>query len=323
MIFAQPAWLYALSATPAALLLAAIAARRSARMRRALVGALGPYLVHGRRPVLGSMRALLAALALGLLAFALAQPRWDPKRESLTRVGRDVVFVIDVSRSMLARDLRPTRLARTQLWIKDLLPHLDGDRVGLVAFAGSAVIKCPLTYDYNFFAMSLESLSPDGVARGGTLIGDALRKIADEVFPEEGAARDIILITDGEDQESFPTEAAKRLGDRGVRIIALGIGGDSTPVPGVTFNNRPVTSSLDSGSLREIAAQTPGGSYVQIGTGDADLPAIYESLMASAQQAESTAKASAIEYHEGFQWFVLAGIICLFMEAALAPNNRR
>src|SRR5207248_2088929 len=124
---------------------------------------------------------------------------------------------------MLAQDVAPSRLERTKIWINDLVGSLRGDRVSLVAFAGAAVVKCPLTLDYGYFRMSLEELSPGSVPRGGTLIGDAIRKTMSQVFDVGGAAasrhRDIILITDGEDHESFPVQAAEQAGKDGVRII--------------------------------------------------------------------------------------------------------
>ena len=149
---------------------------------------------------------------LGLLLFsfvflilACTRPGWNPSPKSIQRKGRDVVFLLDVSKSMLAEDLAPNRLQRAKLAILDCIERLQGDRVAVVAFAGTAVVKCPLTLDYGYFRMMLESVTTDSVSRGGTLIGDALRKTLEDVFDDqERQFKDIILITDGEDHDSFP-----------------------------------------------------------------------------------------------------------------------
>lgn len=127
-------------------------------------------------------KCLLLTVAAAFIIFALARPAWNLKPEKVKAKGRDVVFLIDVSRSMLATDLVPNRLERSKLAVKDCLENIKGDRVGIVAFAGNSVIKCPLTLDYGFFRMALDDLSPQSVSRGGTMLGDALRKCLKEVF---------------------------------------------------------------------------------------------------------------------------------------------
>ena len=110
---------------------------------------------------------IILSFGLVLAVLAIARPSWNQKEVSVSRKGRDVVFVVDVSRSMLAEDLYPNRLARARLAMLDALLVIDGDRVGLVAFAGSSVIKCPLTLDYSFFRQAVDELSPDSVSVGG------------------------------------------------------------------------------------------------------------------------------------------------------------
>ena len=166
-------------------------------------------------------KAVVIMLAVAFLVMGLIRPGWNPKSKTVERKGRDVVFILDVSKSMLAQDLAPNRLERAKLAIKDCVERLEGDRVGLVAFAGSAAVKCPLTLDYGFFRMMLEGISTNSIARGGTMIGDALRKTMDEVYDDqEKQFKDMILITDGEDHDSFPLDAANQAGERGIRIIA-------------------------------------------------------------------------------------------------------
>ncbi|MHC4977172.1 MAG: VWA domain-containing protein, partial [Planctomycetota bacterium] len=223
MKLGDPIWLNALWLAPLALIvLTTIFRLRRRAMRRfasATVHAQLGLRIGGARWFL---RAICVTLSFATLSVALARPQWNPQPQDVERSGRDVVFLIDVSRSMLAQDIVPSRLDRTKLWIKDLAPQLKGDRVGIVAFAGSASVVCPLTQDYRFFSFTLDELSPRSVPRGGTNIGDGVRKVLNSVFREEDDSthyRDIILITDGEDQESLPVEAAQQAAERGVRII--------------------------------------------------------------------------------------------------------
>ena len=274
----------------AAWFLAAPARRRAARRFRAAGAVTGAA---------RNMRPLLAGLTLvgyAALVVAVARPGWESQATTLERRGRDVVFVVDVSRSMLAEDLAPNRLERAKLAILDTLEQLSGDRVALVAFAGSAVVKSPLTFDYGFFRLAVQQLSVTSVARGGSLIGDALRTVRDQVFDDRTVEyRDVLLITDGGDHDSFPAAAAEELGQRGVRLLAVGLGDDSAgqPIPrdGSSAGGEPafvehagqmVLSKLDADLLRAIAGATPGGRYIHVATGNVDLGRLYQELIASA-----------------------------------------
>ena len=179
-----------------------------------------------------------------------------------------------------------------------MLDSLKGDRVALVAFAGSSVVKCPLTLDYGFMRMAVDDLSPTSVARGGTLIGDALRRVVGDVFDEDAEGfRDIILITDGEDHESFPVEAAMAAGDAGARIIAIGLGdekvGRRVPVEDdygrrryLTYDGEEVVTRLDAETLRRVAAATTGGVYFNVATGNINLDEVYTGLILDAERRE-------------------------------------
>ena len=220
--------------------------------------------------------AVLTAMAF--IVIGMARPAWNPKPETIERKGRDVVFLLDVSKSMLAEDLVPNRLERAKLAILDCLETLQGDRIGLVAFAGTAAVKCPLTLDYGFFRMMLNNISTNSIARGGTLIGDALRKVMTDVFDDQVKEfKDIILITDGEDHDSFPVDAAKDVGEKGVRLIAIGLGDENegkripvTNADGVKtflkYNGQEIWSRLDADTLRKMVNATPGGKYLNVAT---------------------------------------------------------
>ena len=277
-------------------------------------------------------KSVSVLVALAFIVISMARPAWNPKPETIERSGRDVVFLLDVSKSMLAEDLVPNRLERAKLAIIDCIERLDGDRIGLVAFAGTAAVKCPLTLDYGFFTMMLKDISTDSIARGGTLIGDALRKVMTDVFDDQVKEfKDIILITDGEDHDSFPVDAAKDAGEKGVRIIAIGLGdeneGKRIPVTNeagiksfLKYNGQEIWSRLDADTLRKMVNATPGGKYLNVATGTIDLGSVYTRLIATAdkKQLESdTIK----RYEEKFQIFLAVAFIILCIE--LLVNERK
>jgi len=325
---------YLLWAVP---LLAALYLMASKRRRRALERfADKALLAHLNSSVSARRRRWKAALvmaAFALAAVALARPAWNPVQEEIERRGREVVFLLDVSQSMLAEDLAPNRLERAKLAILDAVERLEGDRVALVAFAGTAVVKCPLTLDYGFFRMALEEVTPEGVSRGGTLIGDAIRKTLDEVFSEQsGHHRDIVLITDGEDHESFPVEAAQQAGEQGVRLIAIGLGGEDEgrriPVTDengqrtfLKYRGGEVWTRLDADTLRRMVNATPGGRYLNVATGAIDFGDVYVKLIAGAEQT-ALGSTKVRRYEEKFQFFLGAAFALLCIELVIRERKR-
>ncbi len=283
-----------------------------------------------------SRRRWKAAMIMGafvMLVIALSRPAWNPMPKQLRREGRDLVFILDVSRSMLADDLRPNRLERAKLAILDCIDRLQGDRVGLVVFAGTAAVKCPLTLDYGFFRMMLEDITVESVGRGGTMIGDAIRKTMDEVFDDQQKQyKDIILITDGEDHDSFPVEAAAEAGKRGVRLIAIGIGdehqGRRIPVIDqdgqrsfLKYNGREVWTRLGADTLRKMVNATPGGRYLNVATGTIDLGEVYLKLVASAEK-KALESRTIKRYEEKYQIFVALAVLLLCVEMMLGERRR-
>lgn len=291
----------------------------------------------GDRPLLHAVRrnarpfksGLLVA-AVVLIVVALARPGWTPETRTVERRGRDVVFVVDTSRSMLAQDLAPNRLERAKLAILDTLEVLRGDRVALVAFAGTAVVKSPLTFDYGFVRLAVERLSTDSTSRGGTLIGDALRVVRDSVFGDQPSPfRDVVLITDGGDLGSLPLQAAGELGALGARIIAVGLGDEVTgqPIPDpnggyLQHEGQPVLTSLDAEALRELAGVTPGGRYVNVATGNFDLGVLYTQLIAGADR-QLLERTEREVFQERFQPFLAAALVLLALEFLLPDLIRR
>jgi len=279
-------------------------------------------------------KAALILAAFTLIVLALTRPGWNPQPKTLHRRGRDVVFLLDVSRSMLAEDLKPNRLEHAKLAIRDCIERLEGDRVGLVAFAGSAAVKCPLTLDYGFFRMMLDDISPDSIGRGGTMIGDAIRKAADEVFDDqEKKYKDLILITDGEDHDSFPVEAATEAGKRGMRLIAIGLGdegqGKRIPITDedgyqtfLKYKGQEVWTKLDADALRKMVNATPGGKYFNVAVGTIDLGDVYQKVVAEAEKRELEAK-TVKRCEEKFQIFIAVAFGLLCVEAAVGERKRR
>lgn len=333
---AAPGWLHALWLAPIAFGLFAWSFFRRRRALRLLADpGLLPGLAGSASRAARWLKAALTALAIAAAALALARPRWDPVEQPVVRRGRDVAFVVDVSRSMLARDLAPDRLERAKLWIGDLVSELEGDRVALVAFAGAPVIRSPLTVDHGFVRLQLEELSPEIAPYGGTNIGDAIRKTLRQVFevdpadpkPEQGRYRDIVLITDGADQDSLPIEAARLAAAAGVRIIAIGIGSPAgAPIPAgdgeiVRYGGEQVMAALDAETLTQIAAATPGGVFLNVGTGRIELDRVYRDLIDAAEQRESEAGVTLV-YKERYVWFVWAAVALLCAEALIGDRRR-
>ena len=284
-------------------------------------------------PVRKRWKKALVLIGFGLLVISLARPAWNLQETTIKRKGRDVVFVLDVSKSMLAEDLAPNRLERAKLAIGDVVDTLQGDRVGLVVFAGSAAIKCPLTLDYGFFRMMLDSVSTNSIDRGGTMIGDALRTVLDQVLDsQEKQFKDIVLITDGEDHESFPLEAAQEAAHQGIRLLIVGLGdekeGRRIPVTDeagrktfLKYQGREVWTRLDGDTLRSMAKVTPGGKYLPVATGTIDLGEVYLQLIASASKKELEEE-TIEKYEEKFQVFLVIAFLLLSLEMVISERRR-
>jgi Ca-activated chloride channel family protein len=279
-------------------------------------------------------KAVLVLTALASLVVALARPAWNRKEVIIKRSGRDVVFVLDVSKSMLAEDLVPNRLEHAKLAIMDTVDRLRGDRVGLVVFAGTAVVKCPLTLDYGFFRMAMEGVSTESVSRGGTLLGDAIRTVLRDIFDNQDKQyKDIILITDGEDHESAPLPAAQAAAEKGVRLIIIGLGdekeGQRIPVLDeqgrktfLKYQGQEVWTKLDAETLRAMAKATPGGRYLPVATGAINLGQVYQDLIGSADKKELESK-STEQYEEKFQIFLMVALCLLVLEGLLGERKAR
>lgn len=274
--------------------------------------------------------AVLAGLAL--LVLAGARPRFGVTVEPSAQRSADVLILLDASRSMLADDVLPNRLARAQEIVQRLLNEIPGDRAGLVAFAGTAVLKAPLTADHGFVREVLGEIHPLTMPRGGTRIGDALRK-ALELLPAanpEGQA--IVLITDGEDHGSRPDEAAQEAARRGVRILTISLGdprqGARIPVPRadgtsgfLTYEGQEVWSRADEALLQRIATAT-GGVFLRAGQGETLFGPAWTELFDSLARRELR-RQRRITYADQFPWFAGAAWFLLMLDALVPRYPQR
>jgi Ca-activated chloride channel family protein len=309
--------------------------RRRALRRLAEKPTAEPLLLvsRGRRMV---KAGLLLAVA-GLLAFALLGPQWgrviedEPKDPS---PGRDVLIVLDVSRSMLARDVAPSRLARAKADIRDLAASLErqgGYRIGLIAFADHASLLCPLTTDYRCFEEELTRASLDTLrlrgdsgAEEGTAIGVALHRAAQAIPQATAPYTDIILISDGGDMEADTMAAADELKDLGVPVHAIGLGdaarGALIPVVGqdgrpgyLEYKGEQVRTKLEEAVLRGIADRT-AGQYVGVGTGFVELDHWFGALVAGKAMRDLDTSGRSPRFIHRFQLFLLPAVLLLVGE---------
>ncbi|MBI4566198.1 MAG: VWA domain-containing protein [Planctomycetes bacterium] len=329
----NPAALYALwLLVPVGVLLARAHRRRRSAAARLIAPAMQGRVMPRSRDAYPWIRGSLLLLAFACLGIAAARPRWGVYFEKVARRGADVLVLLDVSRSMLSQDVAPSRLERSKSDLRDLLRRLEGDRVGLIAFAGKAVLVCPLTTDHSFFGMMLDQVGPDSAPRGGTAIGDAIREALRNMEARRDRDQAFLLITDGEDHDSFPSEAAAAAAERGVKIFTVGMGDpvEGARVPTVAesgdraylkYQGQEVWSKMDEGLLQDIALKTQG-AYVPAKTQVYDLGEVYENHLASlARSEEETEKRR--RYRDRFQIFVFLALLLFVAERILNPFRGR
>ena len=274
--FAEPQWLWLAVLGPAATL---ALFRYAAWARRQQVAALAaPQLLAGllasHSPARRAVKQAVLVLALALSGLALARPQWGETSEIAAATGEDILFILDCSRSMLADDVRPNRLARARLAIQDFVQQHGRGRVGLVAFAGQAFLQCPLTFDYDAFRDALMAVDEKTIPVPGTSMGRALEE-ATAAMEKNQRRKILVLVTDGEDLERTGVAKARQLETNGVVVFTVGVG---TPAGGpIQFTNeraqtdtvrdaqgQVVVSRLDEKTLQEIALATHG-AYEPLG----------------------------------------------------------
>jgi Ca-activated chloride channel family protein len=314
----------------AILLVVAFRAARRARTRLAAADLI-PKLAPGwstRRP---KTKAAFQLAAFALLALALAGPRVGSREVTVKRRGIDIMIAIDVSNSMLARDLAPSRLAKAKREIATFLEKLDGDRVGLVAFAGDAYLQCPLTVDYGAARMFLDVLDPGSVTRQGTNLGAAIRTSLLAFGEGEAKSEVIVLVTDGEDLAGDGLQAAQEAASRGIRIDTIGIGSErGEPIPLAAQDGSPggykrdasgeiVMTRLDPESLERIALAA-GGRFHRATTGELEIERLLADL-STLEERELGAR-TFTQYEERFQIPLALAALLLLIDFLLPERVR-
>jgi len=315
-----------------ALLLRWAAGRRRKAMESFAEPALVEGLIMGLSERRRRARGALLLIAMALAAVALAQPKWGYHWQRVTREGIDIVIAIDTSKSMLATDVKPDRLTRAKMEVSELLDRLQGDRVALVAFAGSSYILCPLTLDYSAVDMFLKVVRVGVVPLGGTDIGGAIGQAIRIFQGSERQHRALILLSDGEDLREGTEAAAKKAKELGVKIFSVGIGspsGELIPVEGDEGSKsylkdregKLVQTRLNENTLQQVALLT-GGSYVYPSAGTLGLVDLYGEKIAGMEKKELVERQRKV-YENRFQWPLAAAFFLLCLEAVLNERVRR
>ena len=307
--------------------------RRSEILSRFISTAMQARLACRLSPSRRWLSLVFLALAGASLVFALMRPQLGLTFVETPRAGAQIMVCLDVSKSMLAEDTAPNRLERAKAEISDLLSYLRGDQVGLIAFAGRAAVLCPLTPDYGFLKLILDSTGPSSVGRGGTSLEEPIRKAVAGFRTSSDVSRVLMLITDGEDHDSHPLDAAKSAAERGIKILTIGFGDESGSEIFVTdprtgaktqvldADGKSVITRLDGQTLREIALATDG-AYIPAGTGALDLKSIYDAHIVPLVRGKSDGQGHAIR-QDVFQWAVLASLVFLVISIILRSGSVR
>ncbi|MGJ8655696.1 MAG: VWA domain-containing protein [Akkermansiaceae bacterium] len=295
---------------------------RARAKRRIVTQALGTkYSTHRK------LRDILRLTALTLAIAALAKPGHSPQTQSISTTGRDVVFALDVSRSMLAQDVIPSRLEVAKQGIRDALETLDTERVGLVVYAGSASILCPLTYDHDFVAHMLDQAHPRSVDFGGTTMQSAIEKIVDQVFLPNGQrenVQDIIILTDGGDHGSKIPKIAQLLDTHKADTLIIGIGNpnQSSPIPittpegnneDLTIDGKTIFTRLDDATLTNLAHQSSRATYHPVATAPFNLGQLYIDYAKDKTTATSDSENGFTLYQDASIYFLAPAIILLIL----------
>ena len=273
------------------------------------------------------MWMVISGLALSL--FAAARPQWGKTMEKTTERSRNVVVAIDVSRSMLAQDVRPNRLERAKADVADLIDSLDGDRCALVAFRRTGVVICPLTTDHAYLRGALEHLSTESAPRGETDLGSAIRASLDALDPAADDHNAIILISDGGDLRGEALQNSEIAKKRGIPIFTVGIGDPKVgaPIPSEDgrgyqkHNSETVKVKLEDVALKSIS-EASRGRYVPLataGTAETTLGAIYRRFLRQVAAMEQNEEAERVA--ERYQVFLLPGLVLLIAGAALSKGR--
>ena len=325
--FAQSQYLLLIFLIPVFFLLYAL--MRSLRRRRIrkmgseeLVGQLMPSVSSAK----GWVRISIFSLAFFFFAIGLARPQIGAKLKEHQTKGVEIMIALDVSNSMLAEDYSPCRLERAKLAISRLVDKLDGDRVGLIVFAGSSFVQLPITTDYVSAKMFLGSISTESVPIQGTAIGDAINLAIRSFSAQSEKSRAIIVITDGENHEDDPVAAAKQAAELGIKVFTIGIGspeGKPIPVDGELLKDKDgniVVSRLDEAVLQEVASAGEG-AYVRAGNSEFGLSPIVDSIKKMDEEQFNSVVFE--EYDEQYMYFLAIALLLFVIEMLIGERKAK
>lgn len=325
--FEEPAYLYLLFLLP---VLVAFYLYSNYRRRKAIRTFGDPVLLKQLMPDVSKYRPdvkfWLVFAAVTLFVFLLARPQFGSRLETVKRSGVEIMIAIDISNSMLAQDVQPSRLAKAKQLVSRLVDELENDKIGVIVFAGDAFTQLPITSDYISAKMFLDAINPSLISKQGTAIGAAISLANRSFTPQEGIGRAIIVITDGENHEGGTVEAAKAAADKGIQVSVLGIGspdGSPIPVPGTNEFRKDregnvIITRLNETMCQEIA-KTGNGIYVRVDNSNAAQRAIVQEVNKLAKADVETKVYT--EYDEQFQ--VIAWIILLLLLVEMLILERR
>src|SRR5215813_665369 len=331
MTFGAPEWLWGLLLVP---LLSALFVRSEhrglKRLQQFVSARLLPQLAGTVNRPRRIIRFGLLLLGLALAILSLAQPRWGYTFEDVKRKGLDLLIAVDTSRSMLSNDVQPNRLERVKLAIQDLINELQGDRVGLIAFAGRAFLQAPLTIDYDAAIEAVNDLDTKTIPEGGTNISSAITLATQSFGKSATGNRVLIIFTDGEELSGDAVKAAKAAADAGMKIFTVGVGTPQGSLIPVTSDEgdtafvkdssgQVVKSKLDEKRLQEIA-QATSGFYLHLGDGPRTMSQLYTEGLAKMKAAEIDARLSRRPI-ERYEWPLGAAILALTMSILIRERK--
>jgi len=276
-------------------------------------------------------KIILVLIALSLGIVALARPRLGEIIQPITRTGIDIIVALDTSKSMLAEDIKPSRLSAAKREIRGLIRRLEGDRVGLIAFAGNSAVLCPLTLDYGAAEVFLDGIDTDTVSVPGTNLADAIQKARESFVKGEQQYKVLVLITDGQNTVGDPAAAAKESHKEGIRTFCIGFGqpgGVPIPIHDERGNlvgykkdekDETVKAELDERTLESIVSVSDGVYYRATNSLD-ELDMIYDEVRA--MEEKELKSQMYVQHIDRFQWFLLPVLILLLMEFMM-PAVRR
>ncbi|MBT5876880.1 MAG: VWA domain-containing protein [Candidatus Latescibacteria bacterium] len=330
MRFANSEFLYALGLVPLLLVFYAFAFKKKAEAfqkfgNRDLLLKLSRTTSFRRQRIKAGL--IVLGITFGILA--AARPQFGARTEVVKREGIEIMVALDVSTSMLAEDVKPNRLIRAKQAVRTLVDRLQGDRIGIVAFAGAAYLQCPMTTDYSAVRLFLDGLDTETISAQGTAIGEAL-ELATKSFHEQGKGqRVIVLLTDGEDHEGEPVAAAENAAQLDIRIYPIGIGTSTgEPIPLRKSNGNTsdvkrddsgsvVMSRLDELTLERIAAST-SGQYYRSTLAEQEVDEIYNEI-AELEKSEFESR-EVTHYEERFQFLLVVCLMMIFLESMMSER---